>query len=126
MPGPHADGVIGSVGNAAVNQVASQMGQLSINSSLPTTVQYTQPASAPVQTSDVHTVQSTNPKGNQQPGGKNKKKKPNSHFGQGTATMNESNVYSGGKKDKQKFQFPCNICKGDHLTHQCSKMEDIQ
>lgn len=35
--GPHVDRVIGSVGNAAVNQVANQMGQMSIYTNPPAT-----------------------------------------------------------------------------------------
>jgi hypothetical protein len=30
----------------------------------------------------------------------------------------------GKKKENKKVKFPCNICGGDHLTHQCPQMEE--
>jgi hypothetical protein len=29
-----------------------------------------------------------------------------------------------GKKEKRKVKFPCKICKDDHLTHLCPKIEE--
>ena len=79
LPGPHADGVIGSV-QAAVNQVARRMGQMTMNPSQPTQMAHVPSVSLP--TSNVLTVSSTKNKGNKQPGGKKYKKKkggPNPH-----------------------------------------------
>ena len=45
MPGPHADGVTGSIGNIIVNQAASQMGQMSMYSNLLAASSYAQPTS---------------------------------------------------------------------------------
>ena len=54
-------------------------------------------------------------KGNQQPSGKKKKGKKGEGNQNKPKPMNNAN---GGKKDKKKVNFPCNLCQGDHLTHQ--------
>jgi hypothetical protein len=74
----------------------------------------------------VHSVQSTNPKGTQQPGGK-KKGKDKKGGGNNNKNVNKPESSSGGgKKEKRKVKFPCNICKEDHLTHKFPKMEEAQ
>ena len=62
-------------------------------------------------------------KGNQQPGGKEKKGKK----GEGNQKKPKpSNNADGGKKDKKKVKFPYKLCQGDHLTHQFPLMEQAQ
>jgi hypothetical protein len=68
--GPHANGIVGSTQRKSMDMLSNQLQQLSIqqtmsnqtpSSTIPTT-----------QTSDVHSVQSTNHKANQQTKGKKK------------------------------------------------------
>jgi ribosomal protein L44E len=77
-------------------------------------------AAPPTQTSEVHSVQTTNPKANQQLEGKKKQhkkskgdKKPNDKAGEGTT-------------EKRKARYPCNICAEDHPTHLCPRLAEAQ
>jgi hypothetical protein len=77
-------------------------------------------APPPTQTSEVHSVQSTNPKATQQPKGKKKQckkgkgdKKPTDNAGKGT-------------KEKWKVRYPCNLCAEDDLTHLCPQLVEAQ
>lgn len=115
LPGPHANGVIGSV-QAAVDQVAGRMGQMTMNSSQP--IQMVPAPSVSLPTSDVLVVSSVENKGNKQPGGKKNKKKRG-----GSNTNAAPNAESG--KEKRKCKFPCRVCGRDHLTHQCPHMDDV-
>ena len=72
LPGPHADGVIGSV-QESINQVAGRMGQMTMHPSQP--IQTAPAPSMTLPTSKVLTVSSTENKGNKQLGGKKNKKK---------------------------------------------------
>jgi hypothetical protein len=64
------------------------------------------------QTSDVHCVQSTNPKANQQTEG-NKKQGNKKGKGDKKAANNDG----GGKTEKRKSKYQCNLCREDHLNH---------
>jgi hypothetical protein len=64
------DGIVGSVQMKPVDQLSNQLQQLSIQQTM--TSQTTGSAAPPTQTSDVHSVQSTNLKATQQPDGKKK------------------------------------------------------
>jgi hypothetical protein len=68
--GPHVDGIVGSAQANPTDQLSNQLQQLSIQQT--TASQTSSSAAPPTQTSDVHSVQSTNPKANQQPEGKEK------------------------------------------------------
>jgi hypothetical protein len=68
--GPHANGIVGSTQTKPTEQLTKKMKQLSIQHT--TASQTTILAAPPTQTSNVHTVQSTNPKATQQPDGKKK------------------------------------------------------
>ena len=57
---PHANGIFGSTQTNPANQLTKKLQQLSIQHT--TTNQTTGPAAPPTQTSDVHSVKSTNPK----------------------------------------------------------------
>jgi hypothetical protein len=71
-------------------------------------------STAPVtQTSKVHSVQLTNPKGNQQPKGKRKAK-----GNKGKGDKKVANNVGEGKNEKKKVNFLCKLCTDDHLTHQ--------
>jgi hypothetical protein len=116
--GPHADGIVGSAQTKPAEQLTKQLQQLSIQHSA--TSQATASAAPPTQTSEVHSVQTTNPKSNQQPEGKKKQrkkgkgdKKPNDKAGEGTT-------------EKRKARYPCNLCAEDHPTHLCPRLAEAQ
>jgi hypothetical protein len=71
--------------------------------------------------SNVHSVQSTNPKGNQQSKGKRKSKNK-----KGKEDKKVANNIGEGKNEKRKVKFLCKICMDDHLNHQCSRLEESQ
>ena len=60
--GPHADGIVGSAQTKPAEQLTKQLQQLSIQHSAAS--QTTTSAAPPTQTSEVHSVQTTNPKAN--------------------------------------------------------------
>ena len=65
----------------------------------------------------------TSQKGNQQPSGKKKRGKK----GEGNQNKQKPvNNADGGKKEKKKVEFLCNLCHEDHLTHLCPLMEQAQ
>jgi hypothetical protein len=116
--GPHADGIVGSAQTKPAEQLTKQLQQLSIQHSAAS--QTTASAVPPTQTSEVHSVQTTNPKANQQPEGKKKQrkkskgdKKPNDKAGEGTT-------------EKRKARYPCNLCAEDHPTHLCPRLAEAQ
>jgi hypothetical protein len=71
--GTHADGIVGSTQKNPTKQLTKQLQQLSIQHTAAS--QTTVPAAPPTQTSDVHSLQLTNPKATQQPDGKKKQRK---------------------------------------------------
>jgi hypothetical protein len=71
--GPHADGIVGSAQTKPAEKLTNQLQQLSIQHT--TASQTTTLVAPPTKTSDVHIVQSTNPKATQEPEGKKKKTK---------------------------------------------------
>ena len=76
----------------------------------------------------VLSVQLSDQKGNQQPG-RNAKKGKNNHNGGNrneNVNSNDKNIYNAGGDNnfKRKVKFPCKLCKDDHLTHLCPRMED--
>jgi hypothetical protein len=87
--------VVGSISHASMNQLADQMGHMSITSHPSATGTSAQTVVVPSQTSEVNSVQSTQPKNPQQPGGKKKRnKKKNSNSEKGTASHPK---YPGGR-----------------------------
>jgi hypothetical protein len=58
--GPHADGIVGSAKTKPTEQLTKQLQQLSIQHTAAS--QTTSLAAPPTKTSEVHTMQSTNPK----------------------------------------------------------------
>jgi hypothetical protein len=82
--------------------------------------QTTSLAAPSTKTSEVHTVQSTNPKATHQPEGK--KKQCNKGKGDKKPTDNDG----GDNTEKQKVRYPCNLCVEDHLTHLCSRLAEAQ
>ena len=85
-------------------------------------------SSHPNQMADVHSLQSLNQKGNQQPE-RNKKKGKNNHRGGNkneNANFNDKNPRNAGgdKQSKRKVKFPCKLCKDDHLTYLCPRIEE--
>jgi hypothetical protein len=77
-------------------------------------------AAPPTQTSKVHSVQTTNPKANQQPEGKKKQRKkskgdqkPNDNAGKGTI-------------ERKKVRYLCNLCVEYHPTHLCPRLAEAR
>ena len=80
-------------------------------------------SSQPAQMVSVLSVQSSDQKGNQQPGqnkknGKNNRKGGNRNENANTNDKNACDT-GGGKKPKRKVKFPCKLCKDNHLTYLC-------
>jgi hypothetical protein len=116
--GPHADGIVGSAQTKPAEQLTKQLQQLSIQHSVAN--QTTTLAAPLTQTLEVHSVQTTNPKANQQPEGKKKQrkkskgdKKPTDNAGEGTT-------------EKRKARYLCNLCAEDHPTHLCPRLAEAQ
>ena len=85
-------------------------------------------SSQPTQMVSVLSVQSSDQKGNQQPG-RNKKKGKKNHKGGNrneNANSNDKNYWNDGgdKQLKRKVKFPCKLCKDDHLTHLCPQIDE--
>ena len=97
-PGPHANGIVGSTSTKPADSVTKQVSQLLINqfvSEQDTT------SSQPTQLASVLSLQSSNPKGNQQPGrnkkkGKINRKRGNKNENDNNNDKNSNNV--GGDK----------------------------
>jgi hypothetical protein len=92
--------------------------QLSIQHS--TASQTTALAAPPTQTSKVHSMQTTNPKANQQPEGKKKQRK------KGKGEKKPTNNAGEGTTEKRKVRYPCNLCVEDHLTRLCPRLAEAQ
>jgi hypothetical protein len=60
-----------------------------------------------------------NQEGNNCKGGKNNNKAKDN-----TNNDRSNNNAGEGKKEKRKVKFPCKLCKYDHLTHLCPKIEE--
>ena len=88
-PGPHADGVVGSVKSTTVEYLTKQLHQLSIKQS---TVEVAKAAPSP---QNANVCAQTSSKGNQHPSGKKKKGKK----GEGNQNKTKpANNADGGKK----------------------------
>jgi hypothetical protein len=132
--GPHVDGIVGTANVKSADLVTSQLKELSLSQFVGG--QASSVSSTPTQSVDVHSVQSsTNPNGNQQPGGNKRKGCGNNHKGgrnnnnnkpKDNANNEKSNNNVGeGKKERRKVKFPCKICTDDHLTHLCPKLAEV-
>jgi hypothetical protein len=77
-------------------------------------------AAPPTQTSEVHIVQSTNPKAAHHPEGKKKQRKK----GKGDKKPNDN--AGGDNTEKRKVRYPCNLCMEDHPTHLCPRLAEAQ
>jgi hypothetical protein len=77
-------------------------------------------ASPPTQTSDVHSMKSTNPKATQQPDGKKKQRK------KGKGDKKPTNNAGGGNIEKKKSKYPSSLCTEDHPTHLCPWLVEAQ
>jgi hypothetical protein len=116
--GPHADGIVGSAQTKPAEQLTKQLQQLSIQHSAAS--QTTASAAPPTQTSEVHSVQTTNPKANQQPEGKKKQRKKSKGDKKPNDKAGEGNI------EKRKARYPCNLCAEDHPTHLCPRLAEAQ
>ena len=113
-PGPHADGVVGSVNSPTVESLAKQIHQLSIKHSM---VEVSKASPSP---QNENVFAQTSQKGNQQPGGKKKRGKK----GEGNQNKKKpANNADGRKKENKKVEFPCKLWHEDHLTDICPLME---
>jgi hypothetical protein len=109
--GPHVDGIIGSAQTKPIDQLVNQLHQLSIK--LTKTIQTTSLNAPPTQTSDVYSVQSTNPKATQQPDGKKKQRN------KGKGDKKPTNNVGEGNTKNNNLKYPCNFCTEYHPTHLC-------
>ena len=116
-PGPHADGVVGSVNYPTIESLAKQLHQLSVKN--PTAEE----AKATPSPQNANVFAQTSQKGNQQPGRKKKRGKK----GEGNQKKQKPTKNAdGGKKEKKKVKFPCKLCHEDHLTHLYPLMDQAQ
>ena len=123
-PGPHGDGLIGSINSGAAN-LLTQLQQLPLQSA--PSRQVVPAESSPSQYLSINVVQASNPKGNQQSDGKKKGQNNKKKGKNGKGNANKTNEHVGeGPKEKRKEKFPCKLCAGDHLTHLCPKIQDAQ
>ena len=90
-PGPHTDGIVGCASVKPVDSVAKQVSHLSINQS---TLGQAMDSSQPTQTVNVLAVQSSDQKGNQQPGWNRKKGKNNRKGGNKNENANSNDKNS--------------------------------
>ena len=113
-PVPHADGVVGSVKSSTVDSLSKQLHELSVKIS---TVEAAKDAPSPL---NANVFAQSSQKGNQHPGGKKKKGKK----GEGNQNKPKpTNNVDGGKKEKKKVKFPCKLCQENHLSHQCTLID---
>jgi hypothetical protein len=99
-------------------QLTKQLQQFSIQHKM--AIQTTTLVSPPTKTSDVHTVQSTNPKATQQPEGKKKQRN------KGKGDKKPTDNVGGDNTEKWKVRNPCNLCAEDHLTYLCPRLAETQ
>jgi hypothetical protein len=120
-PGPHADGVIGSISTTSVSQVAGQLGQLALTDK-PTAKTPATTSSDPAPSTDVTLMQTSKSSRRKN---RNQQRKESSGE-QEEATPKEAP--SGKKKNgKKKVKFPCLACKEeDHFTRDCPRLADVQ
>ena len=103
-----------SVNSPTVESLAKQLHQLSIKHYME------EEAKAAPSPQNANVFAQTSQKGNQQPGGKKKRGKK----GEGNQNKQRpTNNFDGGKKEKKKVKFPCNLCHEDHVTHLRPLME---
>jgi hypothetical protein len=110
---------VGSTQENSINLLSNQLQQLSIQQMAAS--QTSGSVVLPTQTSDVHSVQSTKSKANQQPKGK---KKQQNNMGKGD--KNSNNNVGGEKKEKRKSKYTCNLFTEDHPTHLCPQLAEAQ
>jgi hypothetical protein len=116
--GPHADGIVGLAQTKPTEQLTKQLHQLSIQHSVAS--QTTSLTAPPTQTLEVHSVQTTNPKANQQPEGKKKQRKKS----KGGKKLNDN--AGKGTIERKKERYPCNLCAEDHPSHLCPRLAEAQ
>jgi hypothetical protein len=123
------NGIVGSANVKSPDLVTSHLKELSLNQFAGGSTLSV--SSNPTHSVDVHSVQSsTDPNGNQQPGGNKKKGHNNNRKGgknnnkpkdNGNNERMNNNV-GEGKKERCKVKFPCKLCIDDHLTHLCPNL----
>jgi hypothetical protein len=116
--GPHADGIVGSAQTKPTEKLTKQLQQLSIQHLAAS--QTTSLAAPPTQTSEVHSMQSTNPKATQQLEGKKKQRK------KGKGEKKPTDNAGEGTMEKRKVRYPCNLCVEDHPTHLFPRLAEAQ
>ena len=108
-----------------IGLVVKQVSHISINQS---SLGQDTDSSQPTQMASVLLVQSLDQKGNQQPGRNKKKGKNNRKGGNKNENVNnnDKNVRNAGgeKQANRKVKFPCKLCKDDHLTYLCPRINE--
>ena len=103
-PGPHGDGLVGSVNSGAAN-LLSQLQQLSLQSA--PSGQAVPADSSASQSLSINAVQTSDPKGNQQSDGKKKGRNNKKKGKNGKGNANKTNERVGEcQKEKKKVKFP--------------------
>jgi hypothetical protein len=131
-PRNYVDSIIDSTNDYTMDLVTNQLKDLSLNQFV---AGQATTSSSTTSSTDVHYVHSSsNPNGNQQPRGNKKKGQGNNHKDVKNNNNNKAkyennndksnNNVGEGKKEKRKVKFPCKLCKDDHLTHLCPKIEE--
>lgn len=95
--GPHADGIVGSAQNKHTDLLSNQMKQLLLQQIVAS--QTSSMATPATQTPEVHTMQTTNPNGNQQP---EEKKKSKGNKGRGGNDKKAANNAGEGKNERRR------------------------
>jgi hypothetical protein len=116
--GPHADDIGGSTQAKPTDLLSNQLHQLSIQKIAANQTSIL--ATPPTQTLDVHSVQSTNPKANQQDKGKKKQRN------KGKGDQKPTNNVGGGNTERNKLKYPCKLWAEDHLNHMCPRIVEAQ
>ena len=116
VPGPHADGVVGSVQNTAaqqnVNQSQQQTNPCYQNSNASTDILSLQKGSQPSE-------------GKKK--GKNKKKNGNNSGNKNNANNNKNQNPTARKdKKKGKVRYPCKFCGDSHFLSDCPQLAEAK
>jgi hypothetical protein len=109
---------IGSAQAKLVDQLSNQLQQFSIQQIAAS--QTSSLDAPPIQTSDVHSVQSMKPKAIQHPKGKKKQQK------KGKGDKKPTNNVGGGNTERKKSKYPCNLYVEDHPTHLFPRLAEAQ
>jgi len=117
VPGPHADGVVGSAQNTAAQQNVSH------------SQQQANPCYQNANTSaDILSIQKGSQPSEGKKKGKNKKKNGNNpgNNNNNTSNNNNQNPTAGKDKKKGKVRYPCKLCGESHFLSECPQLAEAK